>query len=321
MTAYDDPNAAPGGCADREAGQYLGPVGTAIHDARAPSNWARWLVTSANNGWAKETLRFLERAFDHLPIGDQRRVLNRLRKPDPDGADLDSCLHELLVYEVCRLFELAPTYEPKLGGKTPDLALKIADRSYVADVFLTSRPRRTLRKIGARSYRDRGEAAKKIEDDLAIKASRYRGLLVPLILFVAFGGRDVGLEDLETALYGATLQDLRSAEGQGAEAHGIFRPAEGLPPHPEISAVVACDWFDTAARDKPGRRLHCVVYHHPEPSVELPPSSFGRFPEVRWSVGSSGRLVPTTTGVLNIVMSTTSTEDPEWAPYAPDNPW
>ena len=50
-----------------------------------------------------------------------------------------------------------------------------------------------------------------------------------------------------------------------------------MPSHPNLSAVVACQWFDTLHRGNPGRRLHCVVLHHYSPHVLLPPGTFSRF--------------------------------------------
>ena len=83
------------------------------------SDWARSLAIGGDLG-VRETLVFLERAFVHLSSGTQRRVIRRLRKADCDD-DVEAILHELLVFEVCHEFDLAPQFEPDLQGQTPDL--------------------------------------------------------------------------------------------------------------------------------------------------------------------------------------------------------
>jgi hypothetical protein len=291
---------------------------------RELSDWARWLTTSTDLG-ARETLLFLERAFIHLPCRAQQRVL---KQRNANSNKVDSLLHELLLHEVCHEFGLDPAFEPEIEGQTPDLALKVAGQTYIAEVFLTNRPKKTVIDFGGFSgYRDRGEAAKKIADMVSEKAVRYRGLHVPLILFVVFMGHNVRPHDLETALYGATVNELLSTGGltidchEDWHSHGVFCPPGPTACHRELSAIVGCDWFDTLARTKPGRRLHCVVYHHWQPCVALAPGSFGRFQDVCWRRTKSGFFIPTISGEPNLVMSTTSRNEPEWATYSADRPW
>jgi len=298
---------------------------TEVLACRELSDWARWLTTSKDLG-ARETLLFLERALIHLPCRAQQRVRKRR---GADGSNVDALLHELLLYEVCYEFGLDPDFEPEMAGQTPDLALKIAGQKYIADVFLTNRPKKTVIEFsGFSGYRDRGEAAKKIADMVSEKAVRYRSLHFPLILFVVFAGHDVRTYDLETALYGATVNELSATGGltmdchEDWHCHGVFCPPGPPGPtarHREISAIIACDWFDTLARCSPGRRLHCVVYHHWQPCVVLAPGLFGRFQDVLWR-NESGLFMPAITGERNLVMSTTSRK-PEWAPYSADRPW
>jgi hypothetical protein len=289
------------------------------------SDWARWLITSTNLG-ARETLLFLERAFMRLARTAQRRVARRL--DNADSSNVDALLHELLVYEVCYEFDLDPEFEPSIAGQTPDFVLKIAGQTYIADVFLTNRPKKTVIEVGGFSgYQDRGEAAKKIADMVSEKAVRYRGLHVPLILFVVFTGHNVGTHYLETALYGATVSELLSTGGLTIDCHedwhrhGCFCPPGPTACHRELSAIIGCDWFDTLARHKPGRRLHCVVYHHWQPTVALALGSFGRFQDVYWPRNESGLFIPAIRGEPNLVMGTTSGNEPEWASYSTDRPW
>jgi hypothetical protein len=287
---------------------------------RELSEWARWVINSSHHG-ARETLLFLERAFCHLPTRAQKRVR---KQHNIDSNKVDSRLHELMLYEVCLEFGLNPDFEPEMKGQTPDLTLKIANQTFVADVFLTNRPTTTLR--GCSGYRDSGEAAKKIADVVSKKAHRYRELRFPLILFVVFAGRDVGTHDLETALFGATVNELSLTGGltsnchEDWHCHGALCPPGPTANHRELSAVIACDWFDTLASTKPGRRLHCVVYHHWQPYVPLECGSFGRFQDVHW-LNESGMFVPSISGEPNLVMSTTSRIEPEWQVYSASNPW
>jgi hypothetical protein len=280
---------------------------TEVLASRELSDWARWVTTSTELG-ARETLLFLERAFDHLPNKSQQRIGKRRKA---DSGNVDALLHELLLYEVCYEFRFDPEFEPEMARQTPDFALKIAGQTYIADVFLTNRPKNTLIESGGFSgYRDRGEAAKKIADMVSEKAAKYRRLQ-PLILFVVFAGHDIRANDLETAIYGATLHELLCTGGLTKDCHedwhrhGVFCPPGPKARHREVSAIVGCDWFDTLARGNPGRRLHCVVYHHWQPCVALSLESFGRFPDVHWR-NESGRFIPAICGEPNLVMSTTS---------------
>lgn len=288
------------------------------------SDRARWLTTSTDPG-ARETLLFLDRAFMHLPHPAQRGVARRLA--NAVSSDVEALFRELLVYEVCYEFGLDPDFGPKIAGQTPDLALEIAGQTYIADVFLTNRPVKTVIECGDPSgYRDGGEAAKKIADVVSEKALRYRGLQVPLILFVVFADHNVKPGDLQTALYGATVYELSSTGGLTVDCHedwhrhGVFCPPGPTACNREISAIVGCDWFDTLGRGKPGRRIHCVVYHHWQPHVTLALRSFGRFQDVYWPRDESGLFMPSISGEPNLVMSTTSAKEPEWGPYSADRP-
>ena len=317
----------------------------AISSARCRSRLATWLVSTAPA--AVETLPFLEHAFTLLANESadvQRRVAKKLAEADPDN--VDAVLVELLVFKVCHHFKLNPVYEPKLGKQrqTPDFSLQVGSRSYLAEVFYKKRPERTRMShdqfIGLRrssppnadrpAYREAGETAHDIAERINEKAHKYAALGVPLVLFVVFGGRDVETWSLETALYGNSVDELFSngglttdchsrvdLDGVQVESHGVLCPPGEMASRRWLSAVVACDWFDTLSRDNPGRRLHCIVYHHWQPDVEFPVGLFGCFPEVHWRRTDSGRFIPTVTGVPNLVMNTTGVKEPEFRPYSP----
>jgi hypothetical protein len=172
---------------------------------RALSDSAKWLTRRTDLG-ARETLLFLERAFIRLSSMAQRQVRKQC-KADCNN-NVDDFLHELLLYEVCYEFGLHPHFEPKIEGQTPDFELRIDEQTYIADVFRKNRPMKTIVEFsGSPEYEDCGEAAKKIPDAASKKAIKYRSLHPPLILFVVFANHHVGTADLETALYGATVNE------------------------------------------------------------------------------------------------------------------
>ena len=164
------------------------------------SDWAKWLVTSTRTP-AVELRVFLDRALRHLPVPN--RVRNRLQSADAGG--VDAILHELLMFEVCTILRMNPTFEPNVGEQHPDLSVCIEGKTFLADVVVVSRPISTMHPAGA-GYLDCGQAARKLADRVAEKASKYACLNQPLIVFVMFGGYDIGFDDLETALYGSTVQ-------------------------------------------------------------------------------------------------------------------
>ena len=205
-----------------------------------------------------------------------------------------------------------------MADKCPDLSVCIEGKSFLADVVVASRPTSTMNLDG---YCDSGQAAEKLADRVAKKASKYARLKQPLIVFVMFGGYDIGFDDLETALYGSTVQD----DGVSSEEchpdwhkHGILCPPSE-PSHPLLSATIGCQWFPSLTRN--GQRPHCVVYHHWQPRVPLPLGAFGRFCDLHWRFHERDlRFLPEWCGEPDIVMST-GDDPPYFAPYSSDNPW
>ncbi len=290
------------------------------------SDWTPWLVTSPAAP-AGETRAYLDRALSHLPAATHRRLVKRLQRADAAG--IDAVLHELLAFETCRTLRLNPTFEPDAGGQRPDLSIQINETTFWSDVFVTYRPTGTLRAFeGMKGYEDAGQAAKKIGDAISAKATKYAKLDSPLIVFVMFGQYNVGLHDLETALYGSTVDEV-SIDGVSSRgchedwhAHGILCPPSADAPYPLPSAVISCDWFDTLNRSARGRRLHCVVYHHWRSRFPLPQGAFAPFCDLSWLAdGSDQRLRPRVIGDSSTVMSTTSDEPPRFAPYSTEAPW
>jgi hypothetical protein len=158
-----------------------------------------------------------------------------------------------------------------------------------------------------------------------LKAAKYRAARMPLLLFVVLVGHDIGLIDLETALFGTTVGEMTQTGGlrdnchHDWHIHGLFCPPGPEARHRNITAVVSCDWFDSLART--GRRLHCVVYHHWRAEVDLRTGAFGQFPDVHFLGDASGRTLPAVVGTPNVVMSTDPEDAMKCAPYSASRPW
>ncbi len=276
---------------------------------------------------AVETRAFLDRALGHLPSATHNRVAKRLQRADPAG--IDAVIHELVAFETCRILGLSPTFEPDAGGQQPDLSIQIDGMTFWSDVLITYRPTRTLRRFqGLDGHEDAGQAAKKIGDAISTKAAKYERLKAPLIVFVMFGQYNVGLPDLETALYGSCIDEV-SLQGVSSRRchedwhkHGILCTPSVDAMCPSLSAVISCDWFDTLNASARGRRLHCVAYHHWRPRFSLRRGAFAPFCDLCWQFDEAGqRFRPYVSGDSNIVMSTTSDDPPRFAPYSTEAPW
>jgi hypothetical protein len=299
------------------------PIAEAFAGARELSEWANWLATSPDES-AKEILAFFDNALSHVAEPARKKIFRRLATSD--SSNVDGLLYEILLFDVCRRMDLSPVFEPQAAGKTPDLRLQIGDQEYFADVFVTTRPAKTrIRFQGCDGWEDSGEAAKKIADVIDQKAAKYRNLRSPLLLFVARVGHDVSLLDLEIALFGSAVGEMKATGGLKRDCHkdwhthGTFCPPGPEAKHRHVSAVISCDWFASVART--GQRLHCVIYHHWSPVVQLPISTFGCFPHVHFEEDARGHFIPAVSGVGNIVMSMTAEDIVRWAPYSPNQPW
>lgn len=298
-------------------------IAEVLAGAREHSEWTKWLATSPDES-AKEIMAFFDKALSHVPASTEKKILRRLATSDSSNAD--ALLYEILIFDVCRRFGLEPEFEPQAGGKTPDLRLQICGQEYFADVFMTTRPGKTrIRFQGYDGWEDSGEAAKKIADVIDQKAAKYRNLRSPLLLFALRDGHDVSQLDLEIALFGSAVCEMKSTDGlrrnchKDWHVHGAFCPPGENAKHRHVSAVVSCEWFASMART--GRRLHCVVYHHWSPAIQLSIGSLGRFPDIYFEEDERGHFIPNLNGVGNIVMSTTAEDNVRWAPYLANQPW
>jgi len=310
------------------------------------SGWPKWVLDSPNPA-AVETREFLETCFANIREEKRARLLERLRSGDTDN--VDASLRELVAHELFRRLHLEPEFEPKVGaGLTPDMMAKVADHECIVDVFLTRNPSRTIKKTLPGSLLDlpkdsqytvdAGERAKKVRDTILEKHQKYSATGKPMILVVFLGDHWVEMGDVQRALYGASLADawLRDDFPNGMAnfrkevvsmhreppAGGAMLPDDrGQPGCPSLSAVIACDWFYTLNRSRPGKRLSCLVLHHWKPHVPIPAGHFGQFPEVAWSPERSGSYMYTIRNSLCTVAKFTGADEVEFAAYSGDNPW
>lgn len=295
----------------------------AIAQSRSLSDLAAWLADL--NGTGTEPMAFIEKSYFRLPAAKQRSVIRRVQSGDQSQAD--SVISELLIFETCHLLKLEPTFQPTIDGLTPDLQLVASGVDYIADVFLTNRPASTLQQFGGLDgYADAGEASKKIADTIASKATKYKPSGMPLLIFVVFGGHDVDQGDLQAALYGSTIAEIlangtvdeQMHDQQGR--HGLICPPDADARHDNLSAVVGCDWFDTLNREDPGRRLHCIVYHHWGAQRTLRGSSFVPFGQVLWKV-ADGRCEALIDENTDVVIKTDSNDRLIYDRYSAESPW
>ena len=130
-----------------------------------------------------------------------------------------------------------------------------------------------------------------------------------------FFGDNLGLDvqKVEVALYGITVDEINSDELYfNSETHHLSCP--------NLSAVIACRWFDTSNRADEGKRLHCVVLHNWPTNCELPIDTFSNFGQVLWdTIGENKR--PQYDGNQNIVAKFQGTDQLEIKPYSINNYW
>ena len=146
---------------------------------------------------------------------------------------------------------------------TPDFKVSAGRTEFLLDVFLTYNPTRTI--FCQTEYSlgtvDRGDRAKKIADRISEKSNKYKSTNMPLLLLVFLGDHTLKSSNIEQAAYGASLGDGNLNEDFPRKLSklqppgGVMLPDEcASPQHPNLSAVVACDWFDTLNRQRLGKR-------------------------------------------------------------------
>jgi len=260
-----------------------------LKKAATSSTWVNWVLSAEN---AQETRDFLQVCYKHLTTHERSRWAKRISTGDQ--RQVAATIHELVAVELVRRLQLAPEYEPSIGKKTPDISFSCSGQRWLADVYLAHTPQTIVQEDGDVVMTiDKGETAQKIEEELAKKARKYSKTGLPLVLFV-FVGDYYGntIESIKEALFGQRYAELEflkdsvlSSVKQGHLYHPglFFRELVYLPGITNLSAIVACEWFDTLNRQNPGKRFYCIVNHHWNATCELPLDAFGGFSQVVWN--------------------------------------
>jgi hypothetical protein len=226
--------------------------------------------------------------------------------------------------------EYAPRIKELEAEWTPDLVVRIDGQKFIVDVFVRHTPRRTVKRYThGYSVTDRGDAAKEFGERISEKCQRYEIVGLPLLLIIFLGDSMLQTMDVEVALYGASIGD-GNLEDQFPQHITTLRPPGGVllpeygtdfPRHPNLSAVVACRWFDTSNRENPGKRLDCRVLHHWQPTVLAPPGTFHPFPELVWHETPSGVWKPHLTAPSDYVARFGAGNIFEFREYKTDLRW
>ena len=305
--------------------------GELLKNDKIKSTWAWWVATDIGKA-ARETRDFLSMCFSNVDFQKKPAVIKKLHG---DKSQVEATLHELVAHELLRRLKLAPQFEPPVGRQAPDLVFEFKGRLFVADVFVTHSPSKTVKYFSdgtmeAYDSSELGESrAKKIADTIQNKAGEYAEISQPLVLF-AFLGDHYALDDgdVERALFGRTVDEAGPEEyfpdaGRSPiPVGGILLPDEdGIMPYRNLSAVVVCDWFDTLNQNDRGKRLFCSVLHHWAPCVPLPVEAFGRFAQVVCDQVMPGAYKPRHTAARNTVAKFVSSQEMQFGLYSPNYPW
>ncbi len=292
------------------------------------SKWATW-VASDDSRSAKETRAFLDTCFLNIPSGKRLRLSRKIQKGDE--AEVEALIYELVAHELLRRLGHAPEFNPVINGLTPDIYLEVLGQRFIVDVFVTHSPSKTVTNFGDGSGEafDQGDRAQKISDSIRKKSLKYAKTGLPLLLFAFLGDRYIlSAMHVERALFGITVNEIspeeRFPEDISTEVYegGVLLPDErGMPGHPNLSAVLVCDWFDTLNRKNRGKRLYCLVLHHWNPKIRLPVGAFRDFAQVTWNCYELGRWCCKFINDQNIVARFVLDDEIEFGRYTADNPW
>ena len=297
-----------------------------VNNPQTKNTWCRWVATSDRPS-AASSREFLSTCFLKLPPNKRNGLLKKLRQGD--HYEVEAKVYELVAHELLWRLNLDPEWAPSVGNFTPDLTFQSCHTRFIADVFVSHSPSKTVENYGdgtgmARDTSEPSESrAKKIADRIVEKASKYESLHQPLVLFGFLGDHDI-LSSLhfEKALYGRTADEAEPGEyfpdvGRAPILlGGILLPRDDdKMPFANLSALVVLDWFDTLDRNDPGKRLHCLVLHHWVPSTPLPVNTFEPFCQLTWE-GGGLRWIPQYTKDPKIVAKFCSNGEINFHPYS-----
>jgi hypothetical protein len=243
--------------------------------AATESTWVRWLLGTDRR--ANRTRGFLEASFSHLEPDEQSRWTKHMKG---DEASIVSAIHELVSVELLRRLRLRPRYEPKGFGRKPDISFAHSGQGFWAEVYTTQSPQEDVIKMSRR--------AENLEGRLASKAKDYEQFDKPLVLIVFRSDHYApSLANVEEALFGPYWAQRRFTKRDLTRlppVSGLYlRKIQDTPYPRNLSAVMACHWFDSVDPTDSARLLECIVIHNWDHcTTKLPTAAFGDLPQALW---------------------------------------
>jgi hypothetical protein len=303
-----------------------------LRNRSSNSSWTSWLV-QADGKAAIETLQFLSSCFSELPANERNRLEKRIN--NGDEREIEAIYSELVTHELMKRLRLEPEWSLRIQSYNPDLAFRSNGYDFIADVVVIRSPSKTIEPhVNVISSWDSPvkpseSRSKKFADHISKKATKYRSLGLPLVVFVFRGDHHlVDLDKVESALYGMTIEEIMSDTdfpdelGKTGIHPGILLPRDGEElPHQNLTAVIYCDWFDTLNRADEGKRLHCVVLHCWAAKTPLPHEAFGDFGQVTWVKRNQKQLEPQIIGNMSTVVKFSENGSLEKKEYSSLKPW
>lgn len=296
------------------------------------SSRLRWLATadSPSAGWERG---FYTKALFRLNEPQRREILRICSAGDE--TEVEAVIHELIAHELLWRLLLKPVWHPRVGKQTPDLAFRSGEQQFIGDCVVVHSPQRTVaeRPDGTGSAYDGSEPGEsrshKVYVILEQKASKYRATGLPLAVFVFYGDMHLlDAEVVERALYGRTTAEAAEGETFPSVGYapvltgGLFLPAEdGLTRHPNLSAVVCCQWFWPHRSAPRQKRLSCTVCHHWAPETPLNLSAFAPVFQISWQAGHGGEWAPMYVGDPATVAGFEADGTLICRPYSNEAPW
>lgn len=256
-----------------------------IEELQRKSPWAKWLTDNRRPD-GKQTRSFLLTCCQET--GCPGKLLKRARS-ERSEKNLKAMVFELVAFELLRRLCLKPVFQPKVYGKTPDLSFRTGATDFLADVFVifgSEENSTAFRADEVTECEDDDQAevrmARKARDEIANKASKYRILKGPLVLFAfLFDHAHSNVALIENLLFSKT--------DNASDERAILMPWEdGNLHHRNLSAVVVAEWFQQPGAGNHLRRLYCGILHNPYAATRLPQAPFDGFQQVTWSTNLGG---------------------------------
>src|SRR5262249_18775106 len=99
-------------------------------------------MSHEDNEAIRSTVDFLDICFAGIPVEKQKGILKRLKTADE--SEIEARLYELVCHQLLFSLGLSPELEPVLGNYRPDLRFNVFGTEFIAEVFVTHSPTKTL---------------------------------------------------------------------------------------------------------------------------------------------------------------------------------